>query len=84
MRKKYITDGELFLLDEGEKDDGTTFKDHRKIINLGLVNRKRWKLGTVLVGAEDNRDEKRGYLVNSSLPQLIAAGVNPGCVMRMS
>ena len=84
VRKKYITDGELFLFDEGEEDDGTTYQDHRKIINLGWVNRKGWELGTVLVGSEDNREEDRGYLVNSSLPQLIAAGNNPGCVMRMS
>ena len=84
VRKKYITDGEIFLFDEGEEDDGTTYEDHRKIINLGWVNRKGWELGTVLVGAEDNRDENRGYLVNSSLPQLIAAGNNPGRVMRMS
>jgi hypothetical protein len=87
VRKEYITDGELLLFDEGENDDGTSYKDHRKFINLGWVNRKGWELGTVLVGAEDNRDEDRGYLVNSSLPQLIAAGNianNPGYVMRIS
>jgi hypothetical protein len=84
VRKKYINDGELFLFDEGEEDDGTTYKDHRKIINLGGVNRKGWELGTVLAGAGDNRDEDLGYLINCSLPQLIAAGNNPGHVMRMS
>ena len=68
MRKKYISDGELFFFDEGEEDDGTTYKDHRKTINLGWVDRKGWKLGTVLVGEEDNRDEDRGYLGNSTLP----------------
>ena len=54
MWKKYITDGEIFLFDEGEEEDGSTYEDHRKIINLGWVNRKGWELGTVLVGAEDN------------------------------
>ena len=78
MRKKYITDGELFLFDEGEEDDGTTYKDHHNISNLEWVNRKGLELGTVLIGAGDTREEDRGYLVNSSFPKLIAAGNNPG------
>ena len=43
-RKNYITDGELILFDEGEEDDGTTYEDHRKIVNLGWVNRKGWEI----------------------------------------
>ena len=38
-------------MNEGEKDDDTTYNDHRMIINLGWVNRKGWELGTVLIGA---------------------------------
>ena len=62
LRKKYTTDGEFFLFDEGDEDDGTTYKDHRKISNLGWVNCKGWELGTVLVSAEDNRTKTAATL----------------------
>ena len=84
LQTKYIEDGDIFLYDEGEDNDGGTYKDHRKIIDLDWVNRVGWQVVTCLVGSEEDSTQNRGYLLNSTLPPLIHAGNNPRRFMELT
>ena len=65
-----------------EKYDGKD--EHRKIVNVEWANRKGYQVVTQLVGSEADLEQNQGYLINSELPPLVAAGKNPEYKMIMS
>ena len=67
----------MFLYDDDEDE-------HRKIINVEWANRKGYQVVTQLVGSEADLEQNQGYLINSELPPLVAAGKNPEYKMIMS
>ena len=62
----------MFIFDDDEDE-------HRKIVSAEWANRKGYQ-----VGSEADVEQNQGYLINSELPPLVAAGENPEYKMIMS
>lgn len=67
----------MFIFDDDEDE-------HRKIVSVEWANRKGYQVVTQLVGSEADVEQNQGYLINSELPPLVAAGKNPEYKMIMS
>ena len=57
----------MFIFDDDEDE-------HRKIASAEWANRKGYQVVTQLVGSEADVEQNQGYLINSELPPLVAAG----------
>ena len=67
----------MFIFDDDEDE-------YRKIVSVEWANRKGYQVVTQLVGSEADVEQNQGYLINSELPPLVAAGKNPEYKMIMS